>query len=196
MAVNIQYNGGINIMVFIKDKFNNPSVIWNLGEYKPYRINTPDGKVVNPEFDTFSGRILDVKECKLSALQDFFERLDRNVSQGISLCVVPSHDPANTESGMKWIAQKLAQNGRVDATSCLVRHTKIVKLAHGGDRSKEVHLNSIRVENQHLVKDRAILLLDDVTTSNNSLKACQELLIRYGGATVVQCLALAKTEGY
>ncbi|WP_151736738.1 ComF family protein [Paenibacillus tengchongensis] len=182
-------------MVFIKEKFNNPGIIWTLGMYKPYWVYTPNGKIVNPDFDTFSGRILDVKQSKLPALNDFFKRLDRNVSKGVSLCVVPSHDPANTESGMKWIAQRLAQGGRVDATSCLVRHKKIDKLAHGGERSKAVHLNSIRVDNQDLVKNKKVLLLDDVTTSNNSLWACQELLLK-GGATVVQCLALAKTEGY
>ncbi|WP_198156123.1 ComF family protein [Paenibacillus sp. D9] len=181
-------------MVFTKEKYNNPDKIWYLGVYKPYWVYTIDGKVVNPEFDTFSGRILDVKNSKLPALQDFFTRIDRNISQGVSLCVVPSHDPANTDSGMRWIAQKLAQNGRVDASSCLVRHTKIVKLAHGGDRSKSVHLNSIRVDNQHLVQNKAVLLLDDVTTSHNSLNACKELLLR-GGASIVQCLALAKTEG-
>lgn len=183
-------------MVFTKDKYNDLNTIWHLGIYKPYWVYAIDGKVVNPEFDTFSRRILDVKNSKLTALQDFFTRLDRNVSQGVSLCVVPSHDPANTESGMRWIAQKLALNGRLDATACLVRHTKIVKLANGGDRSKAVHLDSIRVENQHLVKNKAVLLLDDVTTSNNSLLACKELLLKDGGATVVQCLALAKTEGH
>lgn len=179
-------------MIFLNNKNNNSDIILSIGEYKPYRIHGER----NPLFDDFSKKILDVKDSKEFALEYFFTILDRNISKGVSLCVVPSHDPQNTESGMGWIAQKLAQNGRVDATSCLVRKSKILKLAHGGNRSKEVHLNSIDVNYRHIVKNKLVLLLDDVTTSNNSLLACKELLLRDGGASIVQCFALAKTEGY
>jgi predicted amidophosphoribosyltransferase len=86
----------------------------------------------------------------------------------------------------------LARRNRTDATACLIRHTTINKLATGGDRSIEVHLNSIKVQNPNLIKDKRILLIDDVTTTHNSLFACKQLLLE-AGAAQVYCLALGQT---
>jgi len=179
-------------MIFVQREWNNSDVVSYYGSYHPYRVYGER----NPRFDSFSGLILDVKEGMDKGLNYFFSIIDKQISKGVSICIVPSHDPAKTDSGIRKLAQMLARSGRTDATSCLVRHTLIDKLAHGGDRRKEVHLRSISVANRHLVKNREVLLLDDVTTSNNSLWACKELLIQYGGASVVQCLALGQTEGY
>jgi predicted amidophosphoribosyltransferase len=79
-----------------------------------------------------------------------------------------------------------------DASGCLVRIKKIAKLAHGGDRSKNVHLESIEVRNPGLIKGRDVLLLDDVAKTGNSLEACAELLIK-AGARSVECATIGKT---
>src|SRR5207248_321232 len=98
---------------------------------------------------------------------------------------VPGHDPAKIGKGLKTLSAELAKNGdRIDGSDCLVRFKKIDKLAHGGDRSKDVHLNSVRVENSDLIKDRHVLLLDDVTKTGNSLTACSELLMAAGARSV------------
>ena len=80
---------------------------------------------------------------------------------------------------------------RIDASSCLVRVHKIEKLALGGPRSIDVHLDSVVVKNGELIQDELVLLLDDVTKTGNSLMACRKLLLD-GGAKAVQCAALGQ----
>ena len=77
----------------------------------------------------------------------------------------------------------------------LVRHSKIAKLTNGGDRNQEVHLQSIHLENSHLIEGKTVLILDDVTTTYNSLFACQKILLDHG-AKKVNCLAIGETGGY
>ena len=85
-------------------------------------------------------------------------------------------------------------HGNRDATRAL-RRTKVVKkAAWGGPRSIDEHLNSISVKKE-LVKDKRIIVLDDVTTTGNSLQACQKLL-HSAGATKVQKVVIAKTVFY
>ena len=74
----------------------------------------------------------------------------------------------------------------------LLRHTTIEKLSHGGDRDEQVHLDSIRVVGNFIPKGAKVLLIDDVTTTNNSMNACAELLYDAGAGLVVK-VALAKT---
>lgn len=164
-------------------------------KYHPYWVKDASGnRVRNAKFDLFSGRCLDLKENQAPAVELFRGFLDAILLEGIAIAAVPSHDPAKIDSGIKSLARVLCSAGtRTDATSCLVRTTLIEKLAGGGNRSIQVHLNSIVVENVELIAGRAVLLLDDVTTSGNSLLACEQLLLR-AGATIVQRFAIGKTE--
>jgi hypothetical protein len=165
--------------------------VFHLHDYHPYRM--PD-KSRNPEFGDTDGLILDAKDGESPAIAHFAKAIDGLARGKIVVAVVPGHDPAKTGGGIAMIAQKVATlNQRTDGTSLLVRHKKIDKLATGGDRSLEVHLNSIRVVDKRKILDGArVLLIDDVATSENSLRACKQLL-RNAGARQVQMLVLGKT---
>jgi predicted amidophosphoribosyltransferase len=179
-------------MIFVSLPLNAHQIRF-LGEYHPYRIVNDRGeRIKNPKWTPDCSRILDLKERQPHAIQHFVERLDPKLLKDIALAYVPSHDATRTESGVRDVARELAARGRIDATGCLVRHTTIQKLATGGDRGIEVHLNSMHVVDAELIRGRAVLLLDDVTTSGNSLHAGQKLLLD-AGAQVVKMLALAKT---
>ena len=82
----------------------------------------------------------------------------------------------------------------VPAVQTLVRTRTIDKLARGGNRSVEVHLASIAPAERYerYFAKKAILLLDDVTTTGNSLRACSRLLDQYG-ADLIYPLALGRT---
>ena len=147
----------------------------------------------NPEFDWYSGFLLDLKENKPAAVSYFADFLGRIVVANVPIAVVPSHDPASVESGLRSLVRLLASGGRIDASECLVRTVKIEKLAHGGDRSVQTHLNSITVVRPELIQGRDVLLLDDITTTGNSLIACQQLLMQ-AGASRVQRMAFGKTS--
>ena len=90
------------------------------------------------------------------------------------------------------LIHKLAENGRFDGTQCIRRTVKIDKLALGGSRDENVHLNSLEVIDSDLYHQKEVLIIDDVTTSGNSLKVCRQLFLNKG-ATSVQCLALGLT---
>lgn len=154
------------------------------GDYLPWRVHKENGGD-GSNYPSHSGRILDLKDGKAGAVTHFKDIIEPELLTGVAIATVPSHDPAKTTGGLKSLGTALASGGaRIDATSCLVRTVKIAKLAHGGDRSKEVHLNSIVVEHTHLVKGKDVLLLDDVTTSGHSLEACTELLLKAGARSV------------
>ncbi|MCI3921343.1 phosphoribosyltransferase [Paenibacillus sp. TRM 82003] len=146
----------------------------------------------NPDFNNNSRLILDLKGNVDSGINHFFPILDKVLSKGVLVTIVPSHNPANREGGLKRLAVKLAQSGRHDGTSCLVRTRLISKLATGGNRSADVHVGSISVQNKFLIKDKQVVVLDDVTTSGNSLLACRSILLTAGAANV-HCWAIGKT---
>ena len=179
-------------MIFLDSSRNKLDDICSLGEYHPYKLS--DG-TINPDFrksNNRSGQILNIKGNQPAAITFFFNELNPLISKGIAIAVVPSHDFEKTDSGLHQLARRLASNGRIDATSCLSRHKTIDKLASGGKRSINVHLDSIKVENLEVIRNREVLLLDDVTTSGNSLSACKQLL-QQAGVQSIQCVALAQT---
>ncbi|WP_426491268.1 ComF family protein [Hymenobacter sp. 102] len=174
-------------MVFITPP-NPPSDIIALGVYHPYRGGS------NPAFDKFSSLILSLKNQNSEGLIHFLDQLAPLFRTDIAIAVVPSHDPAKTTSGMKILAKALVNNTtRIDAVDCLRRVVKVEKLATGGNRSVQKHLDSIQVQQPELIEGRAVLLLDDVTTTHNSLIACRTLLLNAGAASV-QAYALAQTQ--
>jgi len=140
-----------------------------------------------------AGRILDFKDAHASAIEEFRAKIDPILGSNFAICVIPSHDPAKARGPLHTLAGQLAgQHQRTDASACLIRHKLIPKLATGGSRAKQVHMDSIRVEHAGIVRGRAVLILDDVTTSGGSMDACMDLL-RAAGAAEVRGLCLGKT---
>ena len=175
-------------MVFREEFGDRFDTLLYCGIYQPYRRHGEK----NPNFDAYSGLVLDFKENQTAAIERFRAFLEPRIAPDVPIAIVPSHDPAKTTSGLRTLAQKLAAADRIDATDCLVRKVKIDKLATGGNRSIEVHLGSIGVQNEKLFQGLDVLLLDDVTTSGNSLEACKQILLK-AGANRVQKLVIAKT---
>lgn len=176
---------------------DNPGEPICLCEYPPYKIKNADGKMVkNPAANEATYLILDLKmgdaAQQEAAIKRIFKAIDANLEKDIVIAVVPSHDPNKVDSGIRKLALKLAGAGRIDGTGCLVRHTKVAKKTGGGSRDISIDLNSIRVEKQEILTGHAVLLLDDVATSGNSLAACKQLL-ENAGAKYVQCVAIGKT---
>ncbi|RJT22093.1 hypothetical protein D3227_39585 [Mesorhizobium waimense] len=178
----------------MSDVFNtlgNHSIV-SLGSYKPWNVHRAEGGD-RSSYPAHSGYVLDIKDNAAIGVKHFAKILGPELKDNIAMAVVPSHDPKKTDGGLHALVRKLTESGnRLDASGSLVRVTKIDKLAHGGDRSIEVHQGSIRVAHPELIKGRHVVLIDDVQKTGNSLKACRALLLE-AGALSVQCLALAST---
>lgn len=134
-----------------------------------------------------SGKILDLKDGRDGAAAHFANLMAPSLGDNFAVVVVPGHDPSKVGSGLKALALEITKAGqnRVDASGGLVRTKKIDKLAHGGDRSEQVHLDSVAVSEPRTIAGRDILLLDDVTKTGHSLQACRTLLLQSGATSVV-----------
>lgn len=169
--------------------------IYYIGDYYPYWL-APGYR--NPNFDSFSGKILDVKENQDRGINYFTPKLSKifeGIHNSFTICIVPSHDPRDQKkSGILTIAKKLMNENRLDGTMCLRRSKKIDKLATGGNRSISVHLNSITLHDTHLITGNNVIIFDDVTTSGNSMLACKMIIERANPAGVIM-FALSKKIG-
>ncbi len=163
------------------------------GYYHKYRL--PNGDV-NKEFyaDKISALILDVKDKNESGLNFFFAQLQSEIKDGITICVVPSHIASTKNSnGVAMLARRLAStNNRIDAVDYIIRTKTITKLANGGSRDIKIQRQTLDVNPNMSISGNVILLVDDVTTSGNSLLACKELLLKHG-AKEVAMFALGKS---
>jgi predicted amidophosphoribosyltransferase len=124
-------------------------------------------------------------------LKRLFEQLDPILAPDIAIVAVPPHRAFQAFWPTRTLAQRLAADGRIDATACLVRHVTIRRILFGGPSTRALHRGTIRVEEAALIAGRRVLLLDDIAKSGASLVACRELLLE-AGASVVQAVALGR----
>jgi predicted amidophosphoribosyltransferase len=166
-------------------------VIYYLGDYIPWWILKAMGTR-----DVYSGRLLDLKQSQAASLNSFTEIVGKGLSKKYAgVTAVPSHDPATgTGTGVRLLAKQVASKiGAADGRDFLRRTVKIPKLAHGGDRSVQVHLNSLVAEQPHRYKGGRVLVIDDIMTSGNSFVAARRLLLDAGAEEVI-CVALGRTK--
>lgn len=179
--------------IFLDSRNNKLNEIFYLGIYYPYWLNK-EYEIRNPNHDMHSKNIMKIKKGKDSAIDYFYKILEPMLPIDWAVAIIPSHNPADISSGIRTLAKKLAANNRFDATACLLRHIKISKLSQGGDRNINQHLQTIRVNDKGIIRNKEVLLLDDVASTGNSLLACKHLLTE-SGAKVVKCVVLGLTGG-
>lgn len=177
-------------MVFTNESWNNTGEIVVYSNYHKYWLDR-ERKIKNPLFDVFSGKILDLKEGKMSAVKYFYNLLDIEICEGVTICAVPSSDSSKFITGIGMLAEMLAENRRVNKAYFLRRDRNIDKLALGGRRDQQVHMQSISTVQEMDITNDIVLLMDDVTTTGNSLYVCKEILIQ-AGAEHVEMFALGK----
>lgn len=176
--------------------------------YHKYWINKENGEK-NPDFNQESGKLLDLKdrrrERQLIGLQFFTKKIREFLPLSrfpidrirMHVILVPSSTAGTWSPGMCDLVDSICKinHNFVDCKKALRRHTTIEKLANGGDRRIAVHLNSITLEPKYYnpLKRKTILLLDDVTTTGNSLSACSSILMQHDVGEIFP-LALGRTH--
>ncbi|WP_289647374.1 phosphoribosyltransferase [uncultured Dubosiella sp.] len=111
------------------------------------------------------------------------------------LVVMPSHSVREWGVGLLEMAKKLClELNMLDYSHALVRVNKHEKLSIGGDRSIDSHITTIEINPDFDVKGEKVVILDDVTTTGNSLMASVQIL-KGAGAKEVTAIAIGKTTG-
>lgn len=154
-------------------------------------------------YDSKSQLILDYKDEKRPAINQFnyeimkalFEVSGRNsvLIKHRTICVVPSHEAFKWSNSLQDTADFLSEKiGMRNGYYYLRRYRTIEKLSHGGNRSVEQHKHSIDIKYKKAIPGKHFILLDDVTTTGNSLEACRQIL-NDNGAKSVRCIAIGRT---
>lgn len=168
-------------------------------DYERYRND--DGSV-NENFNKKNGGyILDVKQNIEIGINYYYHRFIKeltntdDIKKAQIITCMPSSQKDRISEGLKRICIMICRRfNNIKYIKCLNRYKTIDKLAYGGDRNKNVHFNSIEICcEEDIIANKNIILLDDVTTTGNSLLAAKKIL-EYAGARNVECIALAKTK--
>lgn len=174
--------------------------------YNPYWINNGVSRIKNPNFRKLEdGMMLNLKKdgeeykhLRESAINYYYEIYKEFIKPLIkwpmSAVIVPSSKNNKYGTGLSELVMKLCEHTQMTYyPGILKRVFDIKKLADGGKRDINIHLSSIEIDNEVAVKGKVVLLVDDVTTTGNSLLACEQILLDSGALFVVK-LALAKTS--
>lgn len=148
-------------------------------------------------YDSYTGFVLDIKAGNRKVIQDAVELLADCLTGFDAVTVVPSHCSNQVQSaGIQQVGVSLAnQTLAIDAIGCLRRHTTTQKrTGKGSNRSESEHTKSIKLHNADLIRDKRVLLIDDVRTTGNSLKVCQDIL-HNASPSSVHSIAFAQSIG-
>ena len=193
------------LLTALPPQISNPKRAWTrtycLRDYNPYWFQG----VRNPAFRTATdGRLLDLKANKdhgvENAARDFAEGLrPLGLSDGTILAVVPSHTEGASNGGspLARVAVLLASQDEryIPMVDCLIRTETVPKKTHGGARDVVVDLRSIVVTDPAAVRNKTVVILDDVSTSGGTLYAARQLVER-AGARKVAAVAVGRTVRY
>ena len=111
------------------------------------------------------------------------------------ICVVPSSNKEKTMTGIIKFAEYLLKKSSlfIDGIHLLNRSETIPANSTSNQRaSTEDHLRTINVERQDVIKNKTCFLIDDISTTGISLKACKSIL-KKSGATEVITMSLGQT---
>jgi predicted amidophosphoribosyltransferase len=145
--------------------------------------------------DHFSDCIMKLKKCDSFAIMFLATRLQNWIAENTTgkylVCSVPSHEPCKT-NGITYIAQRIcyANDNLTDGTSLVRRWTSVRSFGINGHRRRSVIDASISVSDK--VKNKHILLLDDVVSTGTSLAVVSNKLLM-AGAYSVTCVTLGET---
>ena len=139
-------------------------------------------------------RILDFKKGHLQAVHFYWEKLKDVFQPNVLICCVPSSQAGIWGSGLRQLLSKLDSSSETNI--CLLKRiTTVPEKKKQREREWDVkrELNSLEITDQDRIRDKRIIIIDDVCTTGASLFAAS-LKIWNSGANCVGTLALSSTR--
>lgn len=178
-------------------RVQNSSSVFHLFEFHPDRIWLCD----NPAHSGNSELLVSARKGDQSCINYFSNMIYKWVDENLSnksiqaVCYVPHRNDCRDLNHVGLMARDLAKSiGIMDMTSILkVRYPKgTMKL-----RANSINGHSYYVigDDRLLLKNKMVLLLDDVTLDMRSILICEQLLLKAGVTSVIK-LVLGRMANY
>lgn len=163
-----------------------------LCEYIPYNRDPENTDKRSMDF------VLSFKKKEDVAISLACDMIVPNLGKDFAIAVVPSSKVENNYNSASHqlasiILEKLPKSNITDASRCLYRHTDMpAQHQQSGKRDPSILLQTLEVHNPENVRGKDVLVLDDLTTSGNSINTASYLLKQAGAQRVVG-LVIGKT---
>ncbi len=168
--------------------------IYYIHTYYPVRYEEHKG--VSEELLRFkNGNQSSITRFSADLIIALFDLTKGNVSmlKGVPLALVPSHSANHWSSSLENVADTLcSQFGMANYSKAIMRVKDHEKLAYGGDRSIDSHMKTLSIDTNFPLQGKTIFVMDDITTTGHSLRACADVLYNAGAIKVI-AIAIAKT---
>jgi hypothetical protein len=145
-----------------------------------------------PPDDQHSGNIIKYKYGNMDWVYTYAEELENIIAPKLVVCCAPSSSMDEWGTGLEQTVRILGKRENRQSFPKLLRRTKTIPSSKSGTRSKKLHLETIEVTDPSVVKDRPVVVIDDITTSGSTLAACSELLW-LAGCNCVGAIAIGGT---
>ena len=117
----------------------------------------------------------EMKEAMDEKYKGYMDKLSNTI-----VCVMPSHEAGQYSKGLTRLAAYLAFTyGMIDGVHLIKRKITHDKIATGGDRSVQNQIETLEISTDYSIAGKDIVILDDVTTTGNSIEAVRRLLYQH-----------------
>ena len=168
--------------------------IFYLYDYYPTRFVEHRG--ISEKIIAFKNGNTDAIDYFCRVMKDVLDERFKDNLSGLgeyTVCIMPAHDRGKYSVGLRLLARFLVDAyGMTDGIELVQRIKTHDRNANGGDRSIAGQLQTLAIDDRYAVADKKILILDDVTTSGNSILAVKRLLTDRGNNWFVS-IALGRT---
>ena len=133
----------------------------------------------------------EMKEAMDDKYKGYLDKLSNTV-----VCVMPSHEVGQYSKGLTRLAAYLAYiYGMIDGEHLIKRKITHEKISAGGDRSVQKQIETLEISTEFTIAGKDIIILDDVTTTGNSIEAVRRLLYPFNvGKIYAQTLGKTHLE--
>ena len=170
-------------------------------------VNTRGIEVITVFDDKYPARLHDLGDKKPVIL---YARGNTNILSNQSIAVVGTRKPsAWSEMVEQRLVQKILDlsdyviisglalgcDGIAHQTTLEANKKTVAVLpsgVYGGDRSIDSHMKTLSIDTNFPLQGKTIFVMDDITTTGHSLRACADVLYNAGAIKVV-AIAIAKT---